>query len=296
MNARDDIGDRGVPLVDGQGEGIAFVKGHGARNDFVVLPDPNGDLVLTPHFVAALCDRRGGIGADGVLRVVRCAAEPAAAEMADAAEWFMDYRNADGSVAETCGNGLRVFGRYLVAAGFAQPGRLPVATRAGVVSVHVPPRGDITVDMGIPQVFDTAVAAVDGTKYDGLHVSMGNPHLVCITDTDVASLDLNHPPQVELASFPNGVNVEFVNLVDAKHAVMRVHERGVGETQACGTGACAAAVAIALRQGVTEGSWLLDVLGGRLRLVIDRAGHVLLSGPAVLVAAGWMLPGGSSRA
>ena len=171
-----------------------------------------------------------------------------------------------------------------------------MATRAGLVSVHVPPRGDITVDMGVPQVFDTAVAAIDGTKYDGLHVSMGNPHLVCITDTAVASLDLNHPPRVEFGSFPDGVNVEFVNLIDDKHAVMRVHERGVGETQACGTGACAAAAAIALRQGVTEGSWVLDVPGGRLKLAIDHAGHVLLTGPAVLVAAGWVLPGRPSRA
>ena len=289
-------GDAGIAFVTKHGEGIAFVKGHGARNDFVVLPDPDGALDLTPRLVAAVCDRRSGIGADGVLRVVRCAAEPAAAEMADAAEWFMDYRNADGSVAETCGNGLRVYGRYLVAAGLALPGRLPVATRAGVVSVDVPESGDITVDMGVPQVFDTAVAAIDGTKFDGLHVSMGNPHLVCITDTNVASLDLSRPPQVEPASFPDGVNVEFVNVIDDAHAVMRVHERGVGETQACGTGACAAAAALAVRQGVTEGSWLLDVPGGRLKLAIDEAGHVLLSGPAVLVASGWVLPGWPQRA
>jgi diaminopimelate epimerase len=281
--------DEGIPFVKGQDEGLAFVKGHGTRNDFVVLPDPDGVLDLTPQFVAALCDRRSGIGADGVLRAVRSAAEPEAAGMAGAAEWFMDYRNADGSLAETCGNGLRVFGRYLVAAGLAQPGRLPVATRAGVVSVEVPETGDITVDMGAPQVFDTADAAIDGTTYRGLHVSMGNPHLVCITDTDVASLDLSRPPHVDAGSFPAGVNVEFVNVLDPAHAVMRVHERGVGETQACGTGACAAAVALAMRQGVAEGEWLLDVPGGRLRLAIDKAGHVLLTGPAVLVASGRVL-------
>jgi diaminopimelate epimerase len=96
---------------------IAFVKGHGTRNDFVLLPDPDGALELTADLVARLCDRRAGVGADGVLRVVRSAADADAAAMAGRAAWFMDYRNADGSVAETCGNGLRVFGRYLVDTG-----------------------------------------------------------------------------------------------------------------------------------------------------------------------------------
>jgi diaminopimelate epimerase len=199
----------------------------------------------------------------------------------------MDYRNADGSISETCGNGLRVFARYLVDSGLARPGRLPIATRAGVVQVDVGDEGEVTVDMGLPQVFETSAASVAGTKYEGLHVSMGNPHLVCIIDTPVDSLDLTRLPDVDDAVFPHGVNVEFVNLVDAGHAVMRVHERGVGETESCGSGACAVAAALAVRQEVTAGEWLLDVAGGRLRLRIDgETGHVLLSGPAVLVAEG----------
>ncbi|HXR42196.1 MAG TPA: diaminopimelate epimerase [Acidothermaceae bacterium] len=260
---------------------IAFVKGHGTRNDFVVLPDVDDELDLTPELVTALCDRRSGIGADGVLRVVRSPDNT----------WFMDYRNADGSISETCGNGLRVFARYLVDSGLTQPGRLSIATRAGVVQVEVGTHGDVTVDMGAPQVFDTSTAAIDGTKYEGLHVSMGNPHLVCIIDAPVQTLDLTSIPDVDDSVFPHGVNVEFVNLIDDAHAVMRVHERGVGETESCGSGACAVAAALAVRQNVTAGEWVLDVPGGQLRLAIDaHTGHVLLTGPAVLVAEGrWLL-------
>ncbi|MGH3267361.1 MAG: diaminopimelate epimerase [Trebonia sp.] len=241
--------------------------------------------------VADICDRRSGIGADGVLRVVASNAEPDAVAMAGEAAWFMDYRNADGSIAETCGNGLRVFGRYLVSSGLAAAGRLRIATRAGVVGVEVGADGDVTVDMGVPAVFDTSFATIGGTKYEGLHVSMGNPHLVCLTDTPIETLDLTRTPDYDAALFPNGVNVEFVNLVGPAHAVMRVHERGVGETQSCGSGACAVAAALAVRQGVSVGEWSLDVVGGGLRLAIDDAGHALLTGPALLVAEGrWLAP------
>ena len=267
--------------------GIAFVKGHGTRNDFVLLPDPERTLDLTPQLVTALCDRRGGIGADGVLRVVRSRFDPEAAAMADAAEWFMDYRNADGSLSQTCGNGLRVFARYLVVSGLAPAGRISIATRAGVVHVDAGPDGDITADMGVPAVFDTSFATVDGTKYEGLHVSMGNPHLVCFIDTPVENLDLSGIPDVDASVFPDGVNVEFVGVADDAHAVMRVHERGVGETASCGSGACAVAAALGVRQGVTSGEWVLDVPGGRLGLRLDGdSGHVFLTGPAVLVAHG----------
>src|SRR3954447_7045445 len=118
---------------------MKFVKGHGTGNDFVILPDPDGALALTPELVAALCDRHRGIGADGVLRVVRSAKHPSAADLAAEAEWFMDYWNADGSIAEMCGNGVRVFTRYLVANDLAEPSAdgLPIATRAGVVRAVV---------------------------------------------------------------------------------------------------------------------------------------------------------------
>src|SRR3954454_12627280 len=121
---------------------MRFVKGHGTENDFVIVPDPDGSLDLTPSLVAALCDRRAGIGADGVLRVVR---SKALGRDDLGAEWFMDYRNADGSIAEMCGNGTRVFARYLVDAGLVVPGDLPVATRAGVRAVRLGATGDVTV-------------------------------------------------------------------------------------------------------------------------------------------------------
>jgi len=273
-------------------DGIGFVKGHGTRNDFVVLPDADATLDLTPALVTAICDRRSGIGADGVLRVVRSELEPDAVAMAGVAPWFMDYRNADGSVSETCGNGLRVFARYLVDAGLASAGRFAIATRAGAVTVDIEERGDVTVDMGAPAVFDTSVALINGVKFDGLHVSMGNPHLVCFLDADVNSLDLTGIPEVDAAVFPNGVNVEFVNVVDPTHAIMRVHERGVGETQSCGSGACAVAAALAVRQNAATGEWILDVPGGGLTLTLDGSnGHVSLRGPAVLVAGGHWFAG-----
>jgi diaminopimelate epimerase len=116
--------------------GLPFLKGHGAENDFVIVPDPDGRIELPPATVARLCDRRAGIGGDGLLRVVRSAAHPEAAAMAGEAEWFMDYRNSDGSIAEMCGNGIRVFARYLRRAGLAGNGDLAVATRAGIRRVH----------------------------------------------------------------------------------------------------------------------------------------------------------------
>ncbi|WP_256804599.1 diaminopimelate epimerase [Frankia sp. ACN10a] len=242
---------------------LRFVKGHGTGNDFVVLPDPDGDLELTADLVRALCDRRTGVGADGVLRVVLSAAVPEVAPLAGAARWFMDYRNADGSVAEMCGNGARVFARYLVAAGYAQPGRFTIATRAGLRLVEVPAAGDVTVDMGPPRLSAGAGSAVTVAERDFTAVggSMGNPHAVCFADDlDVPALrdlDLTRPPAFSPVDFPDGVNVEIV--VERPGGVaMRVYERGVGETASCGTGACAVAVAWAARQGLrpTPGSAL----------------------------------------
>ena len=267
-------------------DSIAFVKGHGTRNDFVLLPDADGTLDLTAELAIALCDRRGGIGADGVLRVVKATADPDATAMADQATWFMDYRNADGSLSETCGNGLRVFARYLVDAGLSDPGQFAIATRGGVVKVWAHVDGDVTVDMGPPAISSGTTAVVGGQVFEGVAVSMGNPHLVCVTDTDVASLDLTTMPDVDVLAFPEGVNVEFVNIVGERHAVMRVHERGSGETQSCGSGACAVVAALAALDGTTTGEFIVDVPGGRLTVAFDDAGHLLLRGPAVLVADG----------
>ncbi|CAO5254208.1 Diaminopimelate epimerase [Frankia sp. AgKG'84/4] len=281
---------------------LRFVKGHGTGNDFVVLPDPDGDLDLTADLVRGLCDRRFGIGADGVLRVVLAAVAPEAAAMADAARWFMDYRNADGSPAEMCGNGARVFARYLVQAGYAAPGRFPIATRAGLRVVDVPAgRGDVTVEMGPPRLVagPGVPVAVAGRSFTAAAVSMGNPHAVCFADDlDIAGLrrlDVTAPPEFSPVDFPDGVNVEIV--VDRPGGVaMRVHERGVGETASCGTGACAVAVAWAHRHGRRPSASLpeveveVDVPGGGL-VVIWRTDSVLLRGPAELVFDGVTRPG-----
>ncbi|HWH27962.1 MAG TPA: diaminopimelate epimerase [Mycobacteriales bacterium] len=255
--------------------GRPFLKGHGTQNDFVVLPDVDGSLVLTPDAVRRLCDRRRGLGADGVLRVVPSRLEPDAAEHADVAPWFMDHRNADGSTAEMCGNGIRLFARYLVDAGLAEPGPLRIATRAGVKDVAVEGAGEVTVDMGPAEVGETML--VDGDKAQ--FVSMGNPHAV-LEVPSVAALGELHPDRLDL-------NVEYVEDVSPTHIRMRVHERGVGETRSCGTGACAAVVATSMRTGAARGTAFdVDVPGGRLVVTWQEDGRVSMRGPAVLVAEG----------
>lgn len=191
---------------------IAFLKGHGTENDFVIVPDPDNALDLPVPVVARLCDRRAGIGGDGLLHVVRSAAHPDARDMADEAEWFMDYRNADGSVAEMCGNGVRVFARYLQRAGFAAEGDLAVATRGGVKRVHIAKDGDVTVSMGRAALPDTGVTVtVDGRSWDARNVNMGNPHAVAfVEDLDHAGDLFSVPPFSPQSVYPDGVNIEFV--------------------------------------------------------------------------------------
>jgi diaminopimelate epimerase len=267
---------------------VRFSKGHGTENDFVLLPDPDGELDLTPARVAALCDRRRGLGADGVLRVVRWAKLGEGPEPVDGVEWFMDYRNADGSVAEMCGNGVRVFARYLAHLGVLGDGAVPVGTRAGVRQV-VLDGSEVSVDMGPATVGETSTASVDGAAFPGVAVDVGNPHLACVTDAAIDALDLTHPPGHDPSLFPHGVNVEFVSPIEGPldHAEvgMRVHERGVGETRSCGTGTVAAAVA-ALRHARREtGTVAVRTPGGRLRVTVEPT-TTILHGPAVLVAHG----------
>ncbi|MFJ6570556.1 diaminopimelate epimerase [Streptomyces sp. NPDC091292] len=281
---------------------IAFLKGHGTENDFVILPDPENALELSPAAVAALCDRRAGIGGDGLLRVVRSAAHPEARAMADRAEWFMDYRNSDGSIAEMCGNGVRVFARYLQRAGHVTEGDLAVATRGGVKSVHIAkpvpnsgsPEGDITVGMGkalLPE--GDITVSVGELTWPARNVNMGNPHAVAFVDDLAQAGNLLSPPPVSPATaYPHGVNVEFVVDRAPRHVALRVHERGSGETRSCGTGACAVAVAAARRDGLDPGrtgtpvTYTVDVPGGRLTVTERPDGEIEMSGPAVIVAEG----------
>ena len=238
---------------------VAFTKGHGTGNDFVIIADPEGDLALDVVQVATLCDRHFGIGADGLLRVVRSAALPegdaALAENSEA-EWFMDYRNADGSVAEMCGNGVRAYVHYLLRSGLAtlpESGSIAIGTRAGVREVTFSEDG-YRVDIGTWRLSGhDPLARVSGLSVPrpGLGIDVGNPHVVVAlaSDEELDGLDLARGP--ELAPMPEqGANVEFV--VPAEPLVqdgvgrvrMRVFERGVGETLSCGTGVVATALAV----------------------------------------------------
>jgi diaminopimelate epimerase len=271
---------------------MRFAKGHGTENDFVILPDPDDEIDLTGEFVARLCDRRAGLGADGVLRAVRVGGRRVSfrPEKQSQAGWFMDYRNADGSAAEMCGNGIRVFARYLLDHGLVSDDEFPVATRAGPRWVRAGAGGEITVDMGRPRVLGTGRAVLAGRAFDGLAVSLGNPHLACLTGEPLDGFDLSRPPRLDQAQFPDGANVELVRLVGGAHIEMRVYERGSGPTRSCGTGAVAAAVAAAAEGQVAAGPppagpWTVDLPGGRLQVTLDSQTS-FLSGPAVIVAEG----------
>ncbi|MBD5788127.1 diaminopimelate epimerase [Cellulosimicrobium terreum] len=290
-----------------------FSKGHGTRNDFVLLADTKGELDLTPELVRALADRRGGIGGDGVIRLVPTAHVPesrAVLAQDPHAIWFMDYRNADGSVAEMCGNGVRVFAAFAERLGLVSlddGAELAVGTRAGVKRVRKEQDGWYAVDMGPwflpggrPALDDGHDAAVVVHGWDvprpALNVDLGNPHTVLALAREelLEDADLSRAPVVEPTP-PHGTNVELVvplgeTVADDGTVVgrvrMRVHERGVGETPSCGTGACAAALAVRVWGGPgSPDTWLVDVPGGtvRVRALGDR---VELAGPAVLVYSG----------
>ncbi|HEY2669942.1 MAG TPA: diaminopimelate epimerase [Rugosimonospora sp.] len=266
-----------------------FAKGHGTGNDFVLLPDPDGAIELTPQLVAALCARHFGLGADGVLRVVRSAKHPEAIRYAGDAEWFMDYHNADGSLAEMCGNGVRVFARYLTSYGLVDATRFPVATRSGLVTVDVRP-GEVSAEITPrPAVGGGSGARLGDRDYPGTTADVGNPHLVCPVD-DVSTVDLSEPPILDATVFPESANVEFVAGAEPVpeadlHVRMRVYERGSAETLSCGTGACAVAAVALHTAGLDAGTVAVDLPGGRLTVAIDRD-RCVLTGPALIVATG----------
>lgn len=268
---------------------LSFVKGHGTANDFLVIPDLAGDWSPYPEQIRWLCDRRRGIGADGILRVVPTSMMEGASELCPDARYFMDYRNADGSPAEMCGNGVRVFARYLLDNDLESGSDFLVGTRAGCVPIRVGVGAEITAALPNPIApFRSSVSvSLDGRTWPATGVLAPNPHAV-VLDVDLEALsDIDLAPVViPPEAFPEGVNVEFVEYVEPGRIRMRVVERGVGETLSCGTGACAAAWAAADAWDSQRLTWCVEVPGGELRVDLQADGHVLLTGPAELIAEG----------
>ncbi|MFN8183548.1 MAG: diaminopimelate epimerase [Candidatus Nanopelagicales bacterium] len=255
---------------------IAFTKGHGTGNDFVLLADPRDELQVTPEAVRAVCDRRFGIGGDGLIRVVP-----------DEAGWFMDYHNADGSIGEMCGNGARVFAAFLRREGLVADDEFSIGTRGGIREVRMGTQ--VSVDMGFARNDDSVVTVQIGDRvWPASAVFMPNPHAVVFVDALVDAGDLREAPVVRSAVFPEGQNVEFVHVLEAgRHAQMRVHERGVGETLSCGTGICAVADRVLARAGVEGPATVeVEVPGGSLHVTRTLSGTLELTGPATLVADG----------
>lgn len=254
---------------------VLATYGHGTHNDFLVFFDPDDQLTLSATQIASMCNRESGIGADGVIRIIK-----------SDGRWFMDYRNADGSIAEMCGNGIRVMARYLVKKGHQKEGIFAIDTRAGIKHLRVPLDDDISVNMG--KVYDESeqvIASANGVIYSGFNINVGNPHAVVFTDNLDSLGSLEIAPEVSPAdSYPEGVNVEFVEILPNHEAKMRVHERGSGETQSCGTGTCAVALAATMKSGESLPSrWVIYPPGGRLVVDIDGHSNATLTGPAVLL-------------
>jgi diaminopimelate epimerase len=267
----------------------SFSKGHGTGNDFVVLFDRESTLHVGPAEVRFLCDRHTGIGGDGLLRAVLARHVPE--WDGDGSLWFMDYRNADGSVAEMCGNGVRVFARFLLDNDLASGPTLAIATRDGLKEATVLADRRIRVSMGPVSVAEAAalvdLQTADGASFRALPVDVGNPHAVSFTE-DLSRLDLHTAPAFPASRFPAGVNLEFVRVLEPRHIAMRVHERGVGETLSCGTGTVAAAAATRVHTADAAPlplTYRVDVPGGSVEVELTEE-QAYLTGPAVLVATG----------
>ncbi|HZA20507.1 MAG TPA: diaminopimelate epimerase [Actinomycetota bacterium] len=268
---------------------MRFSKYQGIGNDFVMLADPGDSVRLEPDLVRRLCDRRFGIGGDGVIRV---------APGSGGADLFMDYVNSDGSVGEMCGNGIRCLALFAREEGMTVATELSVGTRAGLKKVWVQGAGRVRVDMGAP-IFVPAEVPVRWDGPEALHakidldegvleatcLSMGNPHAVLFVDDPATSPVSTVGPLIEVhPMFPNRTNVEFARVDSPDHVSMRVWERGSGETLACGTGAAAVAVAARVVRGADE---VLTVAlpGGDLEIEwagsIDVSEPLFMTGPAI---------------
>jgi diaminopimelate epimerase len=266
----------------------SFSKGHATENDFVLILDREAMLHIGPEEVRFLCNRRAGIGADGLLRAVL--AKHIDSWHGDGSLWFMDYRNADGSVAEMCGNGARVFARFLADNGLVSGPVIPLATRSGLHETTLLPDGRVRVAMGPAAVTDggVLVTVTGGEPMPALTVDVGNPHTVSFVG-DLDHLALASMPRWEPENaFPDGVNLEFVRWLGPRQLKIRVYERGVGETRSCGTGAVAAAAAAHVRGADPDSlpaTYRVDVPGGTVHVELTE-GQAYLTGPAVLVAHG----------
>jgi diaminopimelate epimerase len=281
---------------------IKFTKMHGAGNDFVVLDNRQGQVDLTPSLVRRLADRHLGVGADQILIV----------ESSEFADFKYRIFNADGQEVQQCGNGARCFAQFVFDNGFTQKKQINVETLAGIIQPELIEHNWVKVDMGLAEFtplkvpFDTnnlesrkigqltqfKLPVLSGNELEEIWVavvSMGNPHVVIFLD---------EPPSNELVQrlggaleshprFPEKVNVGFLHVIDPKHMFLRVYERGVGETLACGTGACAAAV-IGMKMGLIDEH--VDVVKRGGKLIIDwngqSDGHVFMTGPAQTVFEG----------
>ncbi len=268
---------------------MRFAKYHGIGNDFIMLADMDDSLSLTPELVRSLSNRRFGVGGDGVIRVARGR---------DGADFFMDYVNSDGSVGEMCGNGIRCLALFARAEGLTDSSEVKVATRAGIKVVEVVDGNRVRVDMG-PPIFMPADIPVKWEGPDALHVkvdledgvqeaaclSMGNPHAVIFVEEPDAVPVAELGPVIEINQlFPNKTNVEFARVESPERIRMRVWERGAGETLACGTGACAVAVAARLLYE-TDARVTVELPGGELVIEWNGSVHertsVFMTGPAV---------------
>jgi diaminopimelate epimerase len=278
---------------------LKFTKMHGAGNDFIVIDAINQQVDLTPAQWQALADRRFGIGADQILVVEKPA-------NADSDFRYRIYNN-DGGEVEQCGNGSRAFVKFVIEKGLTEKRSIRVETMAGIIVPHMERDGSITVDMGAPVLapdqvpFDSNGLAGQAEGDDvlwpldlGPHgiplvsvVSMGNPHAVqVVADSNLAPLDVTGTLIEHHPRFPKRVNAGYMQIVARDHIRLRVYERGVGETLACGSGACAAVVA-GIRRGLLDSPVRVSARGGELSIAWAGAGQpVLLTGPAVTVFEG----------
>ncbi len=255
---------------------LEYFKGNGTKNDFVIIEDLNDKVEISPQQIQAICDRKTGIGADGILKVVK-----------KENKFFMDYRNSDGTVAEMCGNGARVFALYLITKKLVNDEKFTILTRTGDIDINFINKNEISVTMKKAVLRENRVDVLNNNQvYKAIGVDAPNPHAVVFVD-DLSEIgDLKIAPSISPSEeFKDGVNVEFVKKINDGHAAMRVFERGSGETLSCGTGACAVAAVLNELSLTKIHEFQIDVQGGTLFIEFDKD-KMIMTGPAVLENSG----------